>query len=105
MQTKHQVLALMAIFLAWVVVINIVNTSDVDSDEARHASQALIIKAYVERVLDQGYVSYRTFLDEEFTARYPMARFYGLYDPPLHAMVLAGIFSMVDPNIATARLG
>ncbi|HLC85629.1 MAG TPA: glycosyltransferase family 39 protein, partial [Candidatus Nanoarchaeia archaeon] len=105
MQFKHQALALAGIFFAWVFIINIVNTSDLDSDEARHASQGLIIKAYVERIMDQGYVSYRTFLDNEFTARYPLARFYGLYDPPLHAMILAMVFSVFDPNIATARLG
>jgi len=101
---KKHVLGLLIFFAIYILCINLFNVSDINSDEARHAAQGMVFLDYWQDLGESGYSAYRDFLDQEYTSRYPKASYYGLYDPPAHAVFMALSYKLVSPTIFTIRV-
>src|SRR3989344_871024 len=76
--------------------------SDLGFDEARHSTQGLFFAEYVETLMSGEWQTPQTFLESSSTKNYAIA-WYALYDPPVHALSQAAVFSVLGADPWTAR--
>ncbi len=76
--------------------------SDLGFDEARHSTQGLFFAEYVRTIFSGEWQTPQTFLESSSTKNYAIA-WYALYDPPVHALSQAVVFSVFGADSWTAR--